>query len=939
MPLYLSYGRHDSEDFAKRLTSWLRLLGYDPWLDTEHNIPIGSPISPNTKVAIKNSDFVLALISQDSVDAESITREELSYANTHNIPILPVRLAEVSMPIQILTHKAFDLSADPDSLFLFLPGILDTIAENSGSRRKKPVAPAGWWESTPAISFHDELKQYGVTFTGREWLYDQLNAWIKKRDSRVLLIAGEPGIGKSAFAARIATRREVNGFYVFSPSVPDSCRPESFIATLVFQFANQFPEYRQKLDEIPQPDSPLSSQDLFRILTRPLFSSKDRDQSREPFIIIIDGLDEAVAKGGPAMLDFLEESLQNFPSGFRVIALTRPDSEILNRFQGKKIRQISINASSVDNRADVTEYLRGRVASDDLYNYPGLVPHIQELAAGNFLYAKTAFDVRDFPGYVYDTRYHNARKFPAQLGKHFETIFRNRFLDREIYEREIAPILAVLITTLHEMPREIVIATSGLDRKTASRALSCISQFLKISEDTISLFHPGLIQWLREDPEKNPFAVSRKDGCHRIAETGLREVRGGTREVSDYFLLNLLQFLIKTGMHDELSEVLREDRYITPMYKKYRRRLLTSWTHIENLTPLRIGKIYAPVVKSPSRYEPAVLETVGFTLFDRGYYDDAMILFRELEQYCRNHNETIGMLRFRCNQAVILRIWGELDRAEEILISVEPQFRKLEDPEGLMECLRNRGLIHHTRGNLENAMKVFREQESIGRASKNESETNDALGNQALVLRSMGQLREATKLLEGQREIYRKNNNTTGLAKSGARLALILMDQGRHDAAMPYFWEMEQTCRQIGDRCELTKILGNQGCVHYARGNLDEAEKNFQEQDRLLEEMKDREGIATSLGNRGCILKSRNDLEGALDLFMEQERICRELGSMKGLAISFANQALICHEQGKSKRASRLMHEAHAIVLEHGYARFEEKFRTLLQQMETMTDS
>jgi hypothetical protein len=60
---------------------------------------------------------------------------------------------------------------------------------------------------------------------------------------------------------------------------------------------------------------------------------------------------------------------------------------------------------------------------------------------------------------------------------------------------------------------------------------------------------------------------------------------------------------------------------------------------------------------------------------------------------------------------------------------------------------------------------------------------------------------------------------------------------------------------------------------------------------------------------------------------------------MKGLAISFANQALICHEQGKSKRASRLMHEAHAIVLEHGYARFEEKFRTLLQQMETMTDS
>ena len=36
MRISISHGRNESREFARKLASWLCLLGYDPWLDIEN---------------------------------------------------------------------------------------------------------------------------------------------------------------------------------------------------------------------------------------------------------------------------------------------------------------------------------------------------------------------------------------------------------------------------------------------------------------------------------------------------------------------------------------------------------------------------------------------------------------------------------------------------------------------------------------------------------------------------------------------------------------------------------------------------------------------------------------------------------------------------------------------------------------------------------------
>ena len=49
-------------------------------------------------------------------------------------------------------------------------------------------------------------------FTGREWVFRRISAWLETRDSRLFLLTGGPGSGKSALAIRLMqmSQREVS---------------------------------------------------------------------------------------------------------------------------------------------------------------------------------------------------------------------------------------------------------------------------------------------------------------------------------------------------------------------------------------------------------------------------------------------------------------------------------------------------------------------------------------------------------------------------------------------------------------------------------------------------------------------------------------------------------------------------------------------------------
>jgi DNA replication protein DnaC len=60
------------------------------------------------------------------------------------------------------------------------------------------------------IAFSDSIQQLTNSFTGRTWVLNKIDHWLQQKDQRFLVIAGEPGVGKSAIAAILLFAKQKN---------------------------------------------------------------------------------------------------------------------------------------------------------------------------------------------------------------------------------------------------------------------------------------------------------------------------------------------------------------------------------------------------------------------------------------------------------------------------------------------------------------------------------------------------------------------------------------------------------------------------------------------------------------------------------------------------------------------------------------------------------
>lgn len=52
-----------------------------------------------------------------------------------------------------------------------------------------------------AIAFTSDIARLTENFTGRQWVFDDIDRWLKESEERFFILTGEPGVGKSAIAA------------------------------------------------------------------------------------------------------------------------------------------------------------------------------------------------------------------------------------------------------------------------------------------------------------------------------------------------------------------------------------------------------------------------------------------------------------------------------------------------------------------------------------------------------------------------------------------------------------------------------------------------------------------------------------------------------------------------------------------------------------------
>ncbi len=112
--VFLSYAREDEEQVDK-LYKKLQSEGFEPWMDVKNLTP-GENWVRSTEQAIEDSNFLLAVISRNSIDKRGFVQTEIKFAldlaseeSGQNARIIPVRLDNSSIPEPLSKFYAVNL--------------------------------------------------------------------------------------------------------------------------------------------------------------------------------------------------------------------------------------------------------------------------------------------------------------------------------------------------------------------------------------------------------------------------------------------------------------------------------------------------------------------------------------------------------------------------------------------------------------------------------------------------------------------------------------------------------------------------------------------------------------------------------------------------------------------------------------------------------------
>ena len=286
---------------------------------------------------------------------------------------------------------------------------------------------------TPVINFSDFIADRTRDFTGREWVFAQIDHWLAAGDApRTFLLTGSPGSGKTAVAARLVQMslgqvasepcprlgRDAFAYFHFCQANSDATlSPLRFVESLSRALANRYGAFRDALLKAGDRDitinatqsvttaaggsqvqnvvieelriGALSARSAFDRVVRSPLEALVASGFDQPVVLLVDSLDEALTFPGEENLVTLLEHTSDLPRQARFILTSRPDKRVTAALGERTTDLIEDAPADVD---DVRTYVEARLRARADPLRLDFARRVAEASQGNFLYARYKLD-------------------------------------------------------------------------------------------------------------------------------------------------------------------------------------------------------------------------------------------------------------------------------------------------------------------------------------------------------------------------------------------------------------------------------------------------------------------------------------------------------------------------------------------------------------------
>lgn len=346
-------------------------------------------------------------------------------------------------------------------------------------------------------SFTTLINEKTKGFVGRQFVFDMLNQFVAENESGYFIIKGEPGIGKTAIAARLVqTQSHIHHFVVASQGISGT---EQLLENICVQLIAKYGLGHIYDSARARRDSGYLSQLLEEATTKLAYG--------ERLILVVDALDEADQVLNPrANPLYLPKHL---PQGVFLIATTRPlKDRHLDLDTAQKT--LYLEAESNENLLDVHLYLQQAATSKEIQTWlqaAGLtveefVKTMSAKSEGNFMYLH--YVLPEIKKGKYDKL--NIDKLPQGLKGYYEAHWRQMCAqDEALWVEYRQPILCFLASMYNPVSAETL---AELSERPVSRVKSALGdwwQFLDKEiiegEERYRIYHTSFQDFLRKKDE------------------------------------------------------------------------------------------------------------------------------------------------------------------------------------------------------------------------------------------------------------------------------------------------------------------------------------------------------------------------------------------------------------------------------------------------------
>ncbi|MGY3339539.1 DNA-binding SARP family transcriptional activator/Tfp pilus assembly protein PilF [Streptomyces filamentosus] len=301
-----------------------------------------------------------------------------------------------------------------------------------------------------------------------------------------------------------------------------------------------------------------------------------------------------------------------------------------------------------------------------------------------------------------------------------------------------------------------------------------------------------------------------------------------------------------------------------------------------------------------------------------GHWEEARTTHRSAVKAARKSGDRLGEAVARYQLSLIGSLQGRYEEAEEGMLHALGLVRELGDRGregmvlyGLGRVLRLTGRYEEAAGTLDEALRRL-------------DDAGDDLGEGAArvehghVLQLTGRYAQAATALEAALDLFEDAGDTLGLANARAILADICRSLGRYARAAEHHRHALGLYRGLGNRLGEANVLTDLGDVLLLTGAHDQATDVLAEAVGKQHELGSRLGEAQALTYLGRVHLRRGDAGRAEDVLARARALCTEVNSAIGTAYVSLAEAEAVQLRGDHVRAGEAAEECAARFRELG---------------------